>query len=53
VSLSNGDSGVLTITCLLGSPPPSKVESISVILGSGGQFTKGVPFSGDNIFIGL
>jgi hypothetical protein len=50
VSLSNGDSGVLTITCLLGSPPPSKVESITVILGRGGQFTKGVPGSGDNIF---
>jgi hypothetical protein len=53
VSLSNGDSGVLTITCLLGSPPPSKVEGISVILGSGGQYTKALPNSGDNIFFGL
>jgi len=53
VSLSNGDRGVLTITCLLGSPPPSKVEGIGVILGRGGQFTKGVPESGDNIFFGV
>jgi hypothetical protein len=53
ISLDNGTSGVLTITCLLGTPPTGKVESISVILGSGGQYTKGVPFSGDNIFIGL
>jgi hypothetical protein len=53
VSLSNGDSGVLTITCLLGSPPPSKVEGISVILGSGGQYTKALAGSGDNVFFGL
>ena len=51
VSLSNGDSGVLTITCLLGSPPPSKSEGIAVILGMGGQFTK--PDGGDNVFFGL
>jgi hypothetical protein len=49
VSLSNGESGVLTITCLLGTPPPSKMEGIAVILGSGGQFTKAD--GGDNIFI--
>jgi hypothetical protein len=53
VSLSDGDSGVLTITCLLGSPPRSKVEGISVILGSGGQYPKALPNSGDNIFFGL
>ena len=49
ITLSNGASGVLTITCLLGSPPAGKIESISVILGSGGQYTK--PVSGDNVFI--
>ena len=51
VSLSNGDSGVLTITCLLGVPPAGKMEGITVILGKGGQYTK--PDGGDNIFFGL
>jgi hypothetical protein len=49
IALSNGDSGVLTIYCLQGSPPPSKMEGISVILGSGGQFTK--PDGGNTVFI--
>jgi hypothetical protein len=49
VSLSNGESGVLTITCLLGVPPRSKMEGIAVILGPGGQFTKAD--GGDNIFV--
>src|SRR5262249_40241494 len=51
VSLSNGDSGVLTITCLLGVPPAGKEEGITVILGNDGQFTKAD--GGDNIFAGL
>jgi hypothetical protein len=51
ISLDNGTSGVLTITCLLGMPPAGKMEGITVILGSGGQFTK--PDGGNNIFIGL
>jgi hypothetical protein len=51
ISLDNGATGVLTITCLLGMPPAGKMEGISVILGSGGQFTK--PDGGDNIFFGL
>jgi len=51
ISLDNGATGVLTITCLLGRPPAGKMEGISVILGSGGQFTK--PDGGDNIFFGL
>jgi hypothetical protein len=51
ITLDNGDSGVLTIVCLLGSPPAGKMESISVILGRGGQYTK--PVSGDNIFLPL
>jgi len=49
ITLDNGTSGVLTITCLLGMPPTGKMERITVILGSGGQYTKGV--SGDNIFL--
>jgi len=49
IMLDNGDEGVLTIICLLGSPPAGKMESISVILGSGGQYTK--PVSGDNVFL--
>jgi hypothetical protein len=35
VSLSNGMSGVLTIFCVLGSPPPSTMEGINLILGAG------------------
>ena len=48
ISLSNGDSGTLTIYCLQGSPPPSKEEGIAVILGNGGQFTK--PDGGNTVF---
>ncbi len=50
VTLSNGASGVLTIICLLGSPPAGKEEGITVILGNGGQFTK--QDGGNNVFIG-
>jgi hypothetical protein len=49
ITLSNGDSGVLTVYCLQGNPPPSKMEGISVILGSGGQFTK--QDGGNTVFI--
>jgi hypothetical protein len=49
ISLSNGATGVLTITCLLGSPPPSKEEGITVILGTAGQFTK--QDGGNTVFI--
>ena len=50
VTLSNGASGVLTIYCLQGSPPPSKEEGITVNLGNGGQFTK--QDGGNTVFIG-
>jgi hypothetical protein len=53
ISLDNGTSGVLTITCLLGLPPAGKVEGIAVVLGSGGQYTKPVAESGENILFGL
>lgn len=49
ISLSNGATGVLTIFCVLGSPPPSKEEGITVILGAGGQFTEQA--GGNTIFI--
>jgi hypothetical protein len=49
VSLSNGDSGVLTIICVLGSPPAGKDEGITVILGQGGNFTK--QDGGNTVFI--
>jgi hypothetical protein len=42
-------SGVLTIYCLLGSPPNGKEEGITVNLGNGGQFTK--QDGGNTIFI--
>jgi hypothetical protein len=35
VSLSNGQDGVLTIFCIIGSPPPSVGEGINLILGNG------------------
>jgi hypothetical protein len=49
VSLDNGSSGLLTITCELGSPPAGHTEGITVILGSGGAFTKHA--GGNNVFI--
>jgi hypothetical protein len=41
VSLSNGQTGVLTIFCKIGSPPPSAGEGIHLILGGGvsGEYT--------------
>ena len=35
VSFSNGEDGVLTIFCIIGSPPPSVGEGIHLILGDG------------------
>jgi hypothetical protein len=49
VSLSNGASGVLTIICVLGSPPAGKMEGITVILGTGGEFTQ--QHGGNTVFI--
>src|SRR5438552_2173685 len=37
ITLDNSDSGVLTIYCVLGSPPGGKEEGITVILGQDGQ----------------
>ena len=49
ITLGNGSSGVLTIYCELGAPPAGKMEGISVVLGTDGQFTK--QDGGDNVFI--
>jgi hypothetical protein len=49
VTLSNGATGVLTIICLQGSPPAGKEEGITLVLGSGGQFTKEA--GGNTVFI--
>jgi len=35
VSMSDGQTGVLTIFCIIGSPPPSVGEGIHLILGGG------------------
>ena len=51
VTLSNGQTGLLTIVCLLGTPPPGKMEGIQLVLGSGvsGEFTK--QDGGSTVFI--
>ncbi len=55
VTLSNGQTGVLTITCELGAPPPSKTEGIQLILGSGvsDEYTMHVHEDGTTVFIKL
>ena len=49
VALSNGSSGVLTITCALGSPPAGHMEGVTLILGPGGEFTDAA--GGNTVFI--
>jgi hypothetical protein len=49
ISLSDGTSGVLTIFCVLGSPPVAKMEGITVILGAGADYTK--QDGGNTVFI--
>jgi hypothetical protein len=51
VSLSNGETGVLTIVCLLGSPPAGKDEGITLVLGAAvsDEYTK--QDGGNTIFI--
>jgi hypothetical protein len=53
VTLSNGETGVLTIICVLGSPPAGKMEGIELVLGSGasGEFT--MEDGGNTVFIAL
>jgi hypothetical protein len=53
VALSNGQTGVLTIFCVIGSPPPSRMEGSTLVLGSGvsGEYLEEV--SGFTIFFAL
>ena len=51
VHLSNGADGVLTVFCVLGSPPAGKDEGINLVLGQGGNFTK--PVSGETVYVRL
>jgi len=50
VSLSNGENGVLTIVCVIGSPPPSRMEGSTLVLGSGVSGNYHVEVSGNTIF---
>lgn len=49
IALSNGATGVLTVTCLLGSPPAGMDEGVTLVLGQGGAFTKST--RGETAFI--
>ena len=51
VSLSNGMDGVLTIICLLGSPPAGKMEGITLILGAGASGEYTMQEGGNTVFI--
>lgn len=53
VTLSNGQTGVLTIVCELGSPPPSKMEGVQLILGSGVSDEYTMQDGGTTVFIKL
>jgi hypothetical protein len=53
VSMSDGRTGVLTIFCMLGTPPPSVMEGVELVLGSGvsGEYITEV--SGNTIFVAI
>jgi hypothetical protein len=53
VSLSNGQTGTLTIFCVVpGSmPPPSRMEGIEVILGDGGSNEYTMEDGGNTVFL--
>src|SRR4029077_3427368 len=53
VSLSTGQSGVLTIVCMLGTPPTPRMEGSSLVLGGGvsGNFTDEA--GGNTLFIAI
>jgi hypothetical protein len=53
VSLSNGQDGVLTIFCVIGSPPPSVGEGIHLILGGGASNEYTDEGRGFTIFIAI
>jgi hypothetical protein len=51
VSLSSGGSGVLTVTCLLGSPPTGAMEGVTLVLGQGVGMEFTATTSGQTVFI--
>ncbi len=53
VSLSNGETGVLTIFCIIGEPPPSVGEGIHLILGGGVSNDYTDEGHGNTIFIAI
>jgi hypothetical protein len=53
VSLSSGQTGVLTIFCVLGSPPPSKMEGIQLILGGAVSSESITIGAGNTVFIAI
>lgn len=53
VTLSNGESGVLTIFCVLGSPPPSTMEGVHLVLGNGVSGEYNTIVIGNTVFIAI
>jgi hypothetical protein len=49
VTLAGVGSGVLTVFCVLGSPPQGKDEGINLVLGNGMNFTQQT--SGETVYI--
>jgi hypothetical protein len=49
VQLSTGPTAVLTVTCLVGTPPAGKKEGVRLAVGGGPNFNKQV--SGETLFI--
>lgn len=53
VSLDNGQTGVLTIFCIIGNPPPSVGEGIHLVLGGGVSNNYTDEGHGNTIFIAM
>jgi len=49
IHLSTGADGILTVTCLIGSPPAGKMEGVELAIQGGPNFNREV--SGDTVFI--
>jgi hypothetical protein len=53
VALSNGQTGVLTIFCVIGSPPPPVMEGIHLVLVGGVSDNYTMQMSGNTIFFAI
>jgi hypothetical protein len=53
VALSNGQTGILTIFCVLGSPPPGTMEGIHLDLGRGVSGDYKTIVVGSTLFIAI